>query len=109
MLNLPKQSGDPSRVTRSTSAQIRRDDLTCIGIDSEVQPPPSPSLWRFPQVTDVLLSPVLSMSRWIVRRRLAPGRTMSHSAMVGPRAGRHRWAWCPGPSSPSVPCRTRIA
>ena len=53
MLDLPKQSGHPGRVTRSTAGQIRRDDLTCIGIDSEVQLPPSPSLWRFPQVADV--------------------------------------------------------
>ena len=53
MLDLPKQSGYPSRVPRSTAGQIRRDDLTCIGIDSEVQLPPSPSLRRFPQVADV--------------------------------------------------------
>ncbi len=53
MLDLPKQSGHPSRVTRSTAGQIRCDDLTCIGIDSEVQLPPSPSLWRFPQVANV--------------------------------------------------------
>jgi len=48
MLDLPKQSGHPGRVTRSTAGQIRRDDLTRIGIDSEVQLPPSPVLWRFP-------------------------------------------------------------
>jgi hypothetical protein len=34
MLDLPKQSGYPSRVTRSTAGQIRCDDLTCSGIDS---------------------------------------------------------------------------
>ncbi len=53
MLDLPKQSGHPSRVTRSTTGQIRGDDLTRIGVDSEVQLPPSPSLGRFPQVADV--------------------------------------------------------
>ena len=53
MLDLPKQSGYPRRVTRSTAGQIRRDDLTCIGIDSEVELPPSPSPWRFPHIADV--------------------------------------------------------
>ena len=36
MLNLPKQSGHPSTVTRSTTGQIRGDDLTRPGVDGEV-------------------------------------------------------------------------
>ena len=55
--NLLKQGRDLSTVMRPVSGQIRRDDLTCISIDNEVRLPPSPSLWRFPQMADVNSEP----------------------------------------------------
>jgi hypothetical protein len=53
MLDVPKQGGYPSRVTRSTRCQIRGDDLTRAGVDGEVQLSPSPVLRWFSQMTDV--------------------------------------------------------
>ena len=46
--NLLEQGRDSATVMRPASGQIRCEDLTCVSIDSEVQLPPSPSLWRFP-------------------------------------------------------------
>ena len=43
----------PSTVGRSTAGQIRGDDLACVSIDRQVHFPPSPSLRRLSQVSDV--------------------------------------------------------
>ena len=51
--NLLKQCRDLSAVMRPASGQIRRDDLTRLSIDSEVQFPPSPVSRRFLHMTDV--------------------------------------------------------
>jgi len=53
MLDLPKQCGYPSRVTRATRGQIRGNDLTRAAVDSEVQLSPSPAFRGSLQMTDV--------------------------------------------------------
>ena len=53
VIDLPNQGRDLGAVMRPASSQIRCDDLTCIRVGSEVQLPPGPVLWRFPQMTDV--------------------------------------------------------
>ena len=53
MLDLSKQGGYPSRVARSTRCQIRRDDLTRVGVDGEVQLSPGSLPRWFSQMTDV--------------------------------------------------------
>ena len=53
VIKLLKQVRDRSAVMRSASGQMRRDDLTCISINSEVELPPSPVPGRFLQMADV--------------------------------------------------------
>ena len=69
MVDLPKHSGNPSAIMRSTTGQIRGDDLTGTGINREVQLPPSPVLRWFPEMTDVDPEPrtIDEMSKWIGR------------------------------------------
>ena len=53
LIYLLKQGRDLGRVMRPTTGQIRSDDLTRTGINSEMQLPPSPVLWRFSHMTDM--------------------------------------------------------
>ena len=53
MVDLPKHGGNPSAIMRSTTGEIRGNDLARARVDHEVQFPPSPVLWRFPQMADV--------------------------------------------------------
>ena len=53
IVDLLDQDRYPSTVSCPTTGQIRGDDLTCIGIDSEVQLSPSPAFRGSLQMTDV--------------------------------------------------------
>ena len=53
MVDLPKHSGNPSAIMRSTTGEIRGDDLASVRVDHEVQLPPGPVFRRLPQRADV--------------------------------------------------------
>jgi hypothetical protein len=53
IVDLFEQHGHPRTVSCPSASQIRGDDLTRTGINSEVQLPPSSVLGRFSQMADV--------------------------------------------------------
>ena len=53
MVDRPKQGGNPSAIMRSTTGEIRSDDLASVRVDRKVQLPPGPVLWRLPQMADM--------------------------------------------------------
>ncbi len=53
MVDLPKHGENPSAVMRSTTGQIRGDDLASVRVERKVQLPPGPVFRRLPQMADV--------------------------------------------------------
>ena len=53
MIDLPEQDGNPSAIMRSTTGQIRGNDLASVRVNRKVQLPPSPVLRWLPQIADV--------------------------------------------------------
>ena len=53
IVDLPEQGGNPSAIMRSTTGEIRGDDLTRARVDRKVQLPPGPVFRRLPQMADM--------------------------------------------------------